>query len=384
MLFSPASCKQWHPLMTLFDLISKQINQHGAISFAEFMHLALYAPNLGYYSSGTSKFGSDGDFITAPELSPLFGQTLANQCQQVMEHLEDPLLFEFGAGSGKLCVDILTKLESLDSLPREYHILEVSGHLQYQQQALIQEKIPHLADKVKWLSQWPTTAFNGVIIANEVLDAMPVHRFLQTKHGLMESYINLDAHGQLQEIFKPCTDERLIARVQQVLPADIYPYHSEVNLFIDDWLCSCYSMLKSGTFFIIDYGFPQQEYYHPDRHSGTLMCHYRHLAHTNPLAYLGEQDITAHVDFTHVAEAGFAAGFHVAGYTNQASFLLANGLLSLLSGSVSGRERVEQHQAVKQLLEPHEMGELFKVIALTKQFEFPLNGFLLQDKRASL
>ena len=370
--------------MNLLNSICAQLRHKGAVPFVDFMHQALYTPNLGYYSAISQKFGVDGDFITAPELTPLFGQTLANQCQQVLSCLDDPLLFEFGAGSGQLCVDLLTHLEHLNCLPCEYHILEVSGHLQGRQQDLIQSRIPHLANRVKWLAHWPTQAFSGVVIANEVLDAMPVHRFLQTSEGLLESYITLNPEEELQEVFRPCTNPRLTNYVQAVLPPEMHPYQSEANLFLNDWLRQCYAMLERGALFIIDYGFPRHEYYHPERHNGTLMCHYRHLAHTNPLIHLGEQDITAHVDFTHVAEAAHDAGFHVAGYTNQAAFLLANGLLSLLSSVEDERARISSQQAVKQLLQPSEMGELFKVIALTKQIEFPLNGFQMQDKRASL
>lgn len=369
--------------MTIVDLIAEKIKQQGDIPFVDFMQLALYTPNLGYYSAGLQKFGATGDFITAPELTPLFGQTLAHQCKQILSELDKPLLFEFGAGSGQLCVNILSELEALHALPHEYHILEISSNLRQRQQQLIQEKIPHLASRLKWLSHWPAAPFEGVIIANEVLDAMPVHRFLQTKEGLLESYITF-SHNKLEETFKPCTNPRLIEHVHHVLPQGLYPYQSEANLFINDWLRQCYAMLTSGAFFIIDYGFPRHEYYHPERNQGTLMCHHRHLAHGDPLSYIGEQDITAHVDFTHVAEAAIAAEFHVAGYTNQASFLLANGLLSLLAAVESDHARINSQQAVKQLLQPNEMGELFKVIALTKKIELPLNGFQLQDKRASL
>lgn len=371
-------------MMSLFNRICEHIQQHGAMPFTEFMQKALYAPNLGYYAAGLQKFGIDGDFITAPELTPLFGQTLANQCQQVFAELTAPILFEFGAGSGRLCVDILTHLERLNCLPDEYHILEVSSNLRHRQQELIQLEIPHLANKIHWLSTWPTQSFNGVVIANEVLDAMPIVRFLQTADALLESYVTLNADGQLEEIFKPSIDPRLEAHVQTVLSPDLWPFQSEVNLFMDDWLQQCHNMLNKGTVFLLDYGFPRHEYYHPDRRQGTLMCHYRHQAHTNPLMHLGEQDITAHVDFTHVAEAAVAAGFHVAGFTNQASFLLGNGLLSLLSEINDERTRVTSQQAVKKLLQPNEMGELFKVIALTKQLDLDLNGFQLYDKRVSL
>ena len=370
--------------MNLIDKISAKIRKEGDIPFVDFMHQALYAPNLGYYSSGLQKFGAGGDFITAPELTPLFGHALANQCQQVLNGLDEPILFEFGAGSGRLCVDVLTHLERLHCLPREYHILEVSGHLKRRQQELLQLELPHLVNKVKWLSQWPSESFVGVVILNEVLDAMPVHRFLRTKEGLLESYITLNKEAVLREVFKPCTNPRLITYVKTALAHDLYPYQSEANLFIEDWINRCSAMLKMGAMFIIDYGFPRHEYYHPDRHSGTLMCHYQHLAHTNPLAHIGEQDITAHVDFTQVAEAADAAGFHVAGFSNQAAFLMGNGLLDLLSAIEQEPARTNAQQAVKKLVQPNEMGELFKVIALTKHIDEPLAGFQLLDKRVSL
>ena len=371
-------------MMSLFQHLCERLVQQGAMRFSEFMQEALYAPGLGYYTAGLQKFGAGGDFVTAPELTPLFGKTLANQCQQVLSELTNPIIFEFGAGSGRLCVDLLMHLETLNCMPDEYHILEVSHDLRHRQEALIQLEIPHLINNIRWLTAWPEKSFNGVVIANEVLDAMPVSRFLQTSQELLESYIILNDKGALEEVYQACTDPRLLAHVHTVLSPDVFPYQSEANLFIDDWIQQCYAMLDQGVVFLLDYGFPRHEYYHPDRHQGTLMCHYHHQAHTNPLAHIGEQDITAHVDFTHVADAAVAAGFHVAGYTNQASFLLANGLLSLLSDIENERERVKCQQAVKQLIQPNEMGELFKVIALTKQFDLTLNGFQLHDKRVSL
>ncbi|ASQ47358.1 class I SAM-dependent methyltransferase [Legionella clemsonensis] len=370
--------------MSLFSLICEQIQQQGALPFVEFMQQALYNPYYGYYSAGLQKFGSQGDFVTAPELTPLFGYTIANQCQPILSQLKEPILFEFGAGSGKLCVDMLQQLEYLNCLPHQYVILEVSSNLKQRQQSFIQEKIPHLFSRILWLERWPEKPFKGIVIANEVLDAMPVHRFLQTEQGLLESHVVLDEQMQLAETFKPCTNERLLNYIQQVFPRELFPYQSEANLFIDDWIKQCALMLEQGVMFLIDYGFPRHEFYHPDRNTGTLMCHYRHLAHSNPFIHLGEQDITAHVDFTHIAEAGSQAGFNIAGYTNQASFLLANGLLSLLDKLNDELLRVHANQAVKQLLQPSEMGELFKVIALSKNLDIPLLGFQLQDKRASL
>lgn len=369
--------------MSILHIIQERLSQQD-LPFVEFMQLALYAPGEGYYSSNLPKLGAHGDFVTAPELTPLFGKTLANQCQQIIHSLNAPVILEFGAGSGALCVAILAHLGELNCLPEKYCILEVSANLRHRQEELIKQNIPHLAHKVMWLDQWPETSFNGVILANEVLDAMPVHRFMKTEQGIMESYVVLDEHLQLKELFKPCQNQRLLDYINNRLDLESIPYLSEVNLFIDDWVGNLYRILQQGVALLIDYGFPRHEYYHPDRNQGTLMCHYQHHSHPNPLLHPGEQDITAHVDFTHVAEAGQHSGFHVAGYTNQASFLLANGLLSLINTLDGDVEQLKAKQAIKQLTQPSEMGELFKVIALNKNMEIDLNGFQLLDKRVSL
>jgi SAM-dependent MidA family methyltransferase len=368
--------------MHFIELFEQHLGEKKAIPFVDFMHMALYAPHVGYYTSGLPVLGKAGDFITAPELTPLFGQTLANQCQAVLSTLEKPVILEFGAGSGRLCVDLLTQLQQLNALPDEYQILDVSAHLKQQQQTLIQREIPALFDRVTWLTQWPQHPIQGILLANEVLDAMPVHRFLNQHDGLLESYIGLNQNHQLQETFLPCTNNQLKAHVQSRLAPDQMPYLSEANLFLEGWLQQCFNTLSAGMVLVIDYGFPSHEYYHPDRCQGTLMCHYHHQAHTDALAHPGEQDITAHVDFTHVAEAASQAGFHVAGYTHQAAFLLNNGLLELLAKQSPGDYRAQQ--AVKQLVQPSEMGELFKVMALTKSVQVPLSGFQLHDKRGTL
>lgn len=370
--------------MSLIDAIKAQLKENSTLTFMEFMHQALYAPGEGYYSSSLDKLGPQGDFVTAPELTPLFGQTLAHQCQPILSALETPKLFEYGAGTGRLCIDLLKQLETLNGLPEAYYILEVSAHLRHHQKEHIAKEIPHLASIVQWLDRWPDEPLNGVIIANEVLDAMPVHRFMQTTHGLLESHVGLDKNGQLIEQFKSCETPALTDYVHTHLNLTPLPYLSEVNLFLDGWIENNYRVLNKGVLLLIDYGFPRHEYYHPDRHQGTLMCHYKHQAHTNPLTHVGEQDLTAHVDFTHVAEAGQRAGFHVAGYTNQASFLLANGLLNLVNAIENERERIKATQAIKQLIQPSEMGELFKVMALTKNLNMDLCGFQLHDKRVSL
>jgi SAM-dependent MidA family methyltransferase len=370
--------------MNLPHALERQFQQQKECTFAEFMHIALYDPKAGYYSSTLPKLGAQGDFITAPELTPLFGYSVANQCQQVLSRIPSPKILEFGAGSGALCISILQQLERLNCLPEYYWIMEVSSDFQERQRQKINQALPHLAHRIQWLEQWPETSFNGIILANEVLDAMPVHRFLVEDEVLLESYVALNQHGELIEHFKPCQNRRLMAHLSTILPNLTPPYLSEVNLFINDWIAHQHQLLDQGLVLLIDYGFPRHEYYHPDRNQGTLMCHYQHHAHANPLIHVGEQDITAHVDFTHVAEAGHQAGFHVAGYTNQASFLLANGLLHLIDEQAEALELFKTKQAIKQLTQSNEMGELFKVIALTKNWDSPLNGFLLNDKRVSL
>lgn len=369
--------------MNLLMLLQEQL-QEGGMPFVEFMQIALYHPSFGYYTSGLQKLGKQGDFVTAPELTPLFGQTLANQCQEILSTLHEPVLLEFGAGSGQLCIDLLKRLEYLQCLPTTYYILEVSGNLRQRQLANIQQAIPHLFNRVRWLTHWPETPITGVIIANEVLDAMPVHRFLKTDKQLYESIISLNTQQTIIESFEPCIDPRLIDYCDSQLPVLNTPYYSEVNLFMEPWITQCSKILKQGAIFLIDYGFPRHEYYHPDRRQGTLMCHHQHIAHSNPLVHIGEQDITAHVDFTHVAESGYNAGLHVAGYTNQAAFLLSNGLLNLLDDIDEKTGLINAQQAIKCLTHPSEMGELFKVIALTKNLDMDLTGFQQHDKRVSL
>lgn len=367
--------------MNLDNVMIEKIRAQQMISFADFMQLALYDPELGYYTVGLQQFGQD--FTTAPEISPLFGACIANQCAQILVQLTEPIILEFGAGSGRLCIDLLKHLESLQQLPESYCILELSGSLRAQQLHTISQEIPHLLPRIQWISTWPTQSFQGLILANEVLDAMPVHRFLQTESELYEIFVTVDEKDQLTEVLKICQNPILKEHVKQVLPPQLYPYQSEANLWIHDWLRQCAHVLERGGVFIIDYGFPAKEYYHPDRNQGTLMCHYQHRTHPNPYVHIGHQDITAHVDFTHVAEAAYQAGFAVKGFASQASFLLANGLLSLVNEQDS-TQLFRQQQAIKILTHPSEMGELFKVMALTKCWDEPLRGFQMQDRRASL
>ncbi len=355
------------------------------VRFVDFMQQVLYAPLGGYYTSSVPKIGRHGDFITAPEITPLFGYALANQCLELMSDLNQSCILEFGAGTGRLCIDVLSALEQQNALPPYYYILDVSGGLKALQEETIRKEIPHLADRVQWLTAWPDT-FTGVMLANEVLDAMPVHRFKYDKNVLWESYILVKEDGGLEETWQHMENAVLSQYIEQTLLSLNLPqpYCSEVNWFAKGWIEQISTCLNKGALIAIDYGFPRYEYYHSDRKSGTLMCHHQHQSHTDFLHNPGGDDITAHVDFTLIAESAHESGLHVAGYTNQAAFLINNGLLNLNNREADEAVIVQQSKAINCLTHPAEMGELFKVIALTKGIDFSLAGFALFDKRASL
>jgi len=364
----------------LTDVIKKKIRSSGPITFAEYMQMALYDPYFGYYTTKLNKIGKEGDFVTAPEVSSLFGYSLAVQIQQILKETKNPIIFEFGAGTGKLCIDILTALEKCECLPDFYYILEVSGQLQENQKQLITSTIPHLSHKIRWLTTLPKENFQGVIIANEVLDAMPVSRFMIKDSVLFEGYITIE-NENLQEIFQINTNNDLEDYVKNYITYD--NYISEANLVVRSWCKELSRLLSKGAAIIIDYGFPMHEYYHEDRNGGTIMCHYQQTTNSNPLINIGNQDITAHVNFTQVAEAAFANGFDISGYTNQASFLINCKVLDFLK-DFENNSLVMKNQEIKILLHPSEMGEIFKVMALTKQMNIDLVGFKINDKRASL
>ncbi len=362
--------------------------QGGYIHFSEYMRHALYTPLLGYYSSGTQKFGQQGDFITAPEVSPLFAQCLARQVVEIFSCLDKPCILEFGAGSGVLAVDLLRALETLDALPEHYYILELSAELQRQQRQLLTEKVAHLYTRVTWLQQLPAQPLNGVVIANEVLDAMPVECF-SMRDGAAQTMVVQLKDGQLVPAFikagTSCQQalQRIEQRIEQQLPIN---YCSEYNSALQAWLQGLYQSMDTGVVLLIDYGYHAKEYYHPDRVNGTLMCYYQHRANSNALWYPGLQDITAFIDFTDVAYSALAVGFSVSGYNSQAAFLLANGLSDLHAEQVTDniQQQIVLSQQIKTLTLPSEMGERFKVMALTKKFDMPLCGFALQDYRNRL
>ena len=370
----------------LQGVIAKEMADHGGrLNFARFMELALYAPGLGYYSGGSHKLGAEGDFITAPEWSPLFARCVARQVAQVLARLGGGDVLEVGAGSGIMAADLLESLASTNSLPDRYFILERSGELRGRQQALLQKRLPQLQDRIVWLERLPDPGFRGGVVANELLDALPVHGFTITEEGAAERYVRREGE-QWQWCLGPLSHSELAERITELRRdgALAVGYTSEINLAAEAWVRSVAEILAAGMLLLIDYGFPRHEYYHPQRAAGTLMCHYHHHAHGDPLILLGLQDITAHVDFTAMAEAGYDAGLTVAGYTTQGAFLLATGITDLMNGTEDEMTRLRWAQQVKKLTLPHEMGELFKVLALTRKLDDGLLGFSWRDLRDRL
>ncbi len=363
----------------LQTLIHGEIEAGGGwISFARYMELALYAPGLGYYSAGSHKLGAAGDFITAPELSPLFGRTLARQLAELLAQ-KVPDIIELGAGSGALAATLLAELAVLKRLPQRYLILEVSADLRQRQQAHLAATVPQFADRVSWLEQLPDQ-LHAVVLGNEVLDALPVHR-VRALHGRTEEIgVTADSDG-FAWACRPAPATLAAAAQAHVLPDD---YETEISLAVPALISSLAQGLHRGALLFIDYGFPAHEFFHPQRNRGTLMCHYRHQSHADPFLWPGLQDITAHVDFSAVARAN--AGLDLLGYTGQAQFLINCGITELLAAvpaADTARYAPLAAQA-QQLLSPAEMGELFKVIALGRGITTPLTGFRRGDRSHTL
>jgi SAM-dependent MidA family methyltransferase len=359
----------------------------GAIPFSRFMELALYAPGLGYYSAGTRKFGAAGDFITAPELSPLFSRCLVRQCAEVLSTGGGDIL-ELGAGSGRMAAELLLELEHLTCLPNRYAILEVSGELRERQRQTLSACVPHLLKRVVWLNALPEPGFRGIILGNEILDAMPVERFRITPDGPRPLHVAWEA-GRFVWLVGP-EDEavtRFVIALQDELGYSLPAgYETEFNPHLRPWLQALAEILAAGVLLLIDYGYPRREYYHSQRTTGTLLCHYRHRAHADPLILPGLQDITANVDFTAVADAAASVGLTVTGYTSQSYFLLGCGLETLLAevDPDDTHRYLELTRQVKLLTLPSEMGERFKAMALTRGIAMPLRGFRLFDERGRL
>jgi SAM-dependent MidA family methyltransferase len=365
----------------LRELIAREIAAAGGwLSFARYMELALHAPGLGYYSAGATKFGAAGDFVTAPEMGRVFGRTLARQAAQILQN-GIPDIVELGAGNGRLARDLLAELEILGSPPRRYGILETSADLRQRQRELLQRDVPHLTGRVEWLTALPLS-LTALVLGNEVLDAMPAHIIEIRADGIDERGVTL-ADGEFKWQTRPATGALLAAAKALGLPPG---YVTELNLAAQSFMATLATVLERGVALFIDYGFPAREYYHAQRSSGTLMCHYRQHAHDDPLCLVGLQDITAHVDFSALAAAATRAGLDLLGYANQAQFLINCGITDVLAATSADDAAAYLPQAAQaqKLMSPAEMGELFKVIALGRGFAAPLAGFASGDKSHQL
>jgi len=363
--------------------------QGGWLPFEQFMALALYTPGLGYYSSGRQVIGQgpqDGsDFVTAPEMSPLFGQVLAKQVHEALQATQTREVWEFGAGRGTLAVQLLQALEALHSGVERYTIVELSGSLRAAQQQAIQQAAPHLAHKVQWVSSWPDS-MQGVVVGNEVLDAMPVQLLVWDGAQWLERGVVSASDGAWAwsdrapvQALRPPTDHEDSAYA----PGTVVEVHRHADAF----MASLSDRLSAGAVFLMDYGFPANEFYLPQRTGGTLMCHHQHRSDDNPLQLVGQKDITAHVNFTSIALAGQDAGLEVLGYTSQARFLINLGIAPLMAAAVPGEPTLDEIRLVastQRLIAEHEMGELFKVIGFVKGEWFDAQGFATGDRSHTL
>jgi SAM-dependent MidA family methyltransferase len=408
-ILPPLSADEQQHSAAVADRLHAEIAQAGGwLSFERFMELALYAPGLGYYSAGSAKIGSGGDFVTAPEISDLFSRCVARQCAQVLSVTGGEIL-ELGAGTGRMAAAVLESLAAVGVLPERYSILEVSGDLAERQRERLRTLPASLRERVVWLGRLPERPLRGVILANEVMDALPCQRFVVAQSVASESgalannapvvgepaahesvvyELGVSSAGDAFVERAASPDTALAAACESLLkelPQPLAPgYTSEVCLRLEPWIAGVGDCLERGLLLLFDYGLPRSHYYHPQRVNGTLRCHFKQLAHDDPYINVGVQDITAWVDFTRVAEAGLAAGLDVTGFCTQAGFLLATGIESFVAEAVGTVEATRRAGEARRLLMPGEMGEAFKVMALTRDYDAVLDGFALQDLRHSL
>jgi SAM-dependent MidA family methyltransferase len=370
----------------------------GWLSFEQFMELALYAPGFGYYSAGSAKIGAGGDFVTAPEVSDLFSRCVARQCADVLTETGGEIL-ELGAGTGRMAATILESLATLGVLPDRYAILEVSADLADRQRTRLQQLPAELRDRVVWLDRLPETPVRGVLLANEVLDALPFKRFTVNNGSVRELGVGLQGdsfvwrekpsgspadasepqHGASEALV--AAGNALMSELPFALPDG---YTSEICLRVEPWITSVGQCLDHGMLLLFDYGLPRAHYYHPQRMDGTLRCYFKQRAHDDPFTNIAVQDITAWVDFTRVGDAALNADLEVAGFATQAAFLLGTGIEALTAQATDVADRARLAGEARRLLLPGEMGESFKVMALCRNLQQPLRGFAHQDLRTSL
>lgn len=344
------------------------------------MEAALFAPGLGYYAAGATKLGPGGDFITAPERSPLFSKAVAHACQGIIEQTPSANILELGPGRGTMARDLM---QALDPKPPQYYCLERSADLRERQQETIKKALPNDQDRFIWLDQLPTH-FEGIILANEVADCLPAARFRMADGDVLESVVHLENDRFIETWINPITPNFK----EQVTMCPGFPWHdgytSEFMPSLPAWIKSLADALHQGVIILIDYGFPAREYYHLQRSMGTLMCHFQHHAHSDPFIHVGCQDITTHVNFSALAKAGVDAGLTLMGYGNQASFLLNHGLLDYNPSADDPVKAYQQRQAVMALTSPNEMGEMFKVMVFSKAWDTPVGAFTHFDQSERL
>jgi SAM-dependent MidA family methyltransferase len=362
----------------LKNIIYQEIKANGGfISFAKYMQLALYHPQLGYYTADLEKFGREGDFITAPTVSPLFGKCIARAIKPTLELTKsNNQIVEIGPGDGSLACQILTELAAQDALPNKYYCLEISPSLRKRQQETIQRRCPKQAHLVQWIDNLDNKKINGAVIANEVVDALPVEIFTWENDKLLQNMVNaskdennlVNFHWQLQaandEVSESCKDI-----IDIIKKNNIKKYTTEININAKQWVKNIAEHLQQGIVLCIDYGYPQHEYYHPQRNSGTLMCHLEHQAHDNPFMYPGIEDITAHVDFTALALAAHESGLNVDAYTSQAQFLINCDITDSITKLTDPLKQFQESKKLQRLLSPNAMGELFKVITFSNKLK---------------
>ncbi len=383
----------------LAELIRQEILARGPMEFSRFMELALYAPGLGYYSAGRTQFGAKGDFITAPELGDVFARCLARACEPVLDELgPDASVFELGGGSGALCVDLLRAWAARDRVPSRYRILEPSASLRAQQRERVASALPsELAARVEWLDGPLEQAWEGIALANEVIDALPTFRFIRRADGVWSEHVQLSGQNagdasepspfticeRPAEAWLAASVHHIERRLGRKFEAG---YRSEVLPQLPAWIDAVVGTLRRGLALFVDYGYPRAEYYRPDRSDGTLVCHYRHHAHDDPMRWVGLQDITAFVDFTALAEACTGIGFDLVSWLPQSQFLLAAGLAEVLESKPPGdaASQYELAREVKRLMLPDAMGERFHVAAFARQVDIAQLSWARSDRSTLL
>ena len=374
-----------HSLLVREQLIQHINTRDGWISFEEFIDFVMYKPGLGYYSAGAEKIGHSGDFTTAPEISKLFGMALANQMTPILDHYQSPSIIEIGAGTGKLAFDIMTQLNDYQVNFDRYYILELSADLKQRQQSMLSHLPTKTLNKIVWLNSIPMDSIDGVIIANEVIDALPFTRFKTQNGQVYELGISVEDN---QLIEQPRLADEMLSNTVDSIAKEIGMtfqdgYTSEIRINFGSWFRTIESMLSSGSIFFVDYGYARQEYYDEERTNGSMICHYRNVAHEDPLSNLGIQDISASVDFSQLADVALQRNIEVGFFTSQADFLINAEILGVIESVIDEGLKMRLTQEVKQLLLPNQMGEVFKCMLLNKNIN-PDNFDGIKDLRHTL